>query len=194
MAAEINYKSKYLELRSKYINDVDMAFRLGFEQGLNQAKQQQALAAQEQAMQAQAQQQEMEQQQANQEEEQQMEPQNEGSELDEHIGNLEQALQGSDNPEVQKSLKALIDLRKKEKFQLEMKKSDLAVKGIIGALHKPEFKMSTQAQNNMTDDAKKAVTMQRKIVNDIMKAWEKEEQKTNTDIKNILNIENLIGD
>lgn len=196
MAAEINYKSKYLELRSKYINDVDVAFRLGFEQGLNQAKQEQALKAQEQVMASE--QQAMEQQgqeEPSQEEQQQLQEQeNAGSELDQHIGNLEQALQGSKDPEVQKSLKALIDLRKKEKFELQMKKSDLAVKEISKALHKPSFKMSTQAQHNMNDNAKKAVTLQHKIVNDIMKAWEKEETRASNDIKNILNIENLIKD
>lgn len=200
MAAEINYKSKYLELRSKYINDVDVAFRLGFEQGLNQAKQEQALSAQEQMAAAEQQNSEQQgQEEPSQEEQQQQqqemqEQENAGSELDQHIGNLEQALQGSKDPEVQKSLKALIDLRKKEKFELQMKKSDLAVKEISKALHKPSFKMSTQAQHNMNDNAKKAVTLQHKIVNDIMKAWEKEETRASNDIKNILNIENLIKD
>lgn len=200
MAAEINYKSKYLELRSKYINDIDVAFRLGFEQGLNQAKQEQALSAQEQMaaaeQQAQGQQGQEEPSQEEQQQQQQemQEQENAGSELDQHIGNLEQALQGSKDPEVQKSLKALIDLRKKEKFELQMKKSDLAIKEISKALHKPSFKMSTQAQHNMNDNAKKAVTLQHKIVNDIMKAWEKEETRASNDIKNILNIENLIKD
>lgn len=197
MPGEINYKTKYLELRSKYINDIDVAFRLGFEQGINQAKQQQAIQAQEQAANAQQQPEQMVNQQQPEEQAQQQEQQAQqqsGSELDEHIGNLEQALGSSDNPEVQKSLKAIIDLRKKEKFQLEMKKSDLAVKEISKALHKPSFKMNSQAQHNMDDNAKKAVSMQHKIVNDIMKAWEKEEQRANNDIKNILNIENLIKD
>lgn len=223
---EINYKKKYLELRAKYISDLDMAFRLGMEQGQQQAQQQQALEAQAQA-------QEMEQQQklaeasgmggeqpgqpgqpgqeggqppqAGQEEsmgqetEAQanpgMEP-NGGSELDQHISKLEGMLggskaQGPEQQEIKKSLEAIKSLRKAEKFSSDMKKSDMAIKGIAKALHKPAFKVGVQAQHNMTDNAKKAVTLQHKIVNDIMKAWKSEETKASHDIKSILNIENL---
>lgn len=229
---EINYKKKYLELRSKYISDLDMAFRLGMEQGQQQAQQQQALEAQAQA-------QEMEQQQklaeaggmgqpgqpgqsgqdgsqppqaegqpgqeaapeAGQEGEQPpqagMENPN-GSELDQHISKLESMIGGSkeqspeQSMEIKKSLEAIKSLRKAEKFASDMKKSDLAVKGIAAALHKPTFKVGVQAQHNLTDNAKKAVSLQHKIVNDIMKAWKSEEQKAGNDIKNILNVENLI--
>jgi hypothetical protein len=51
MPGEVNYKQKYLELRQKYMNSVDVAFRLGFEEG---AKQSQLDNAGQQMAQAQA--------------------------------------------------------------------------------------------------------------------------------------------
>lgn len=38
MSGEINYKMKYNELKSKYMNAVDMAFRLGVEEGMKQGQ------------------------------------------------------------------------------------------------------------------------------------------------------------
>jgi hypothetical protein len=42
MAGEINYKQKYQELKAKYMNAVDVAFRLGFEEGSKQSQMDQA--------------------------------------------------------------------------------------------------------------------------------------------------------
>jgi hypothetical protein len=52
MPGEVNYKQKYQELRSKYMNAVDVAFRLGFEEG---SKQSQMDSANQQMQQAAAQ-------------------------------------------------------------------------------------------------------------------------------------------
>ena len=53
MSGEVNWRMKYQELKSKYMNAVDMAFRLGVEEGLKQGQldsaQQQLAQAQEQA-------------------------------------------------------------------------------------------------------------------------------------------------
>ena len=73
-----------------------------------------------------------------------------------------------------------------------MKKSQDAVSGIAKALHKPAYKMSVQASHNLNDNAKKAVSMQHKIVTDIMKSWEKQETKAANSIESILNVENLL--
>lgn len=208
--SQLNYKNKYLELRSKYINDLDMAFRLGVEQGMQQAQQQQALDAQQQANEL-----EMAQTQGmsngmGDEPGQPQEPGAEGqesgvnnpqspgienqsgSELDQHINKLEGMLGKDTNPEVQKSLNEIKSLRKAEKFAIEMKKSEKTITGIAKALHKPAFKIGVQATNNLTDSAKKAVTLQHKIVDDIMKAWDGEKNKAEKDITKILNIEGLL--
>jgi hypothetical protein len=42
MAGESNYKQKYMERRAKYMNAVDVAFRLGFEEGSKQSQVDQA--------------------------------------------------------------------------------------------------------------------------------------------------------
>lgn len=36
--SKVDWKQKYLELRSKYINSIDVAFRHGFEEGYNKSK------------------------------------------------------------------------------------------------------------------------------------------------------------
>jgi hypothetical protein len=218
--SQLNYKSKYLELRSKYINDLDTAFRLGVEEGMKSAQQQQAMDAQAQTQEA-----EMAQAQAmgagqpgeedgqpgeqssgeqpgesgqpgmeSQPEQGQSQPGMEGqpSELDQHIGKLEGMLGQNTDPEIQKSLNEIKNLRKAEKFALEMKKSEKAIAGIAKALHKPGFKLNALAQHNLSDSAKKSVSMQHKIVSDIMEKWEKEENNASKDITKILNIENLI--
>lgn len=200
MPAGINYKSKYLELRSKYIADLDMAFRLGVEEGAKQAQQQQAMEAKAQADQAaQLQAQGLNGEQPGQEPGQEMpeegqapsQPEQAGSELDQHISKLEGMLGSNPEPEIQKSLQAIVSLRKAEKQALDMKKSELAIKGIAKALHKPAFKLSATASHNLSDNAKKAVSLQHKIVTDVMAKWEEEESKASKDIKNILNVEGL---
>lgn len=200
MPAAINYKSKYLELRSKYIADLDMAFRLGIEEGAKQAQQQQAIDAQAKAQEMEMQKQNIE---AGGQDTQPGQPEEiaqegapsaaqGGSELDQHISKLEGMLGNNPEPEIQKSLQAIVSLRKNEKEAIEMKKSELAIKGIAKALHKPAFKIGVQAAHNLTDSAKRAVTLQHKIVNDVMKAWQEEESKASKDIKNILDVEGLI--
>jgi hypothetical protein len=209
MPAEINFKKKYLELRSKYIADLDMAFRLGVEQGAQQAQQQQGQMNQEKLQQQQLEAGGMAGQHAPEEESEapgQQEPKNDempeegaqpametnGSELDQHINKLESALGSSASPEVKKSLEIILSLRKAEKQALEMKKAERAIPGIVKALHKPAFKMGVQAFHNLSDNAKQTVTLQHKIVNDVMKAWADEESKASNELESILNIENLL--
>lgn len=209
MGAEINYKNKYMELRAKYLNDLDMAFRLGFEQGGQQAQQ-------DQMMQQQQQQQEMEAAMMQQQQgaggefggeggegaEQPGQPGQEaaaapgqpgGSELDQHINQLESMLSkpGAKPEEIQKSLQSLKSLRKAQLQEIELKKSTAAIKGIAKALHKPAFKFSTTASHNLKDNAKQAVSMQHKIVSDVMAKMEAEERRATTDISKLLEVEGL---
>lgn len=206
MSAEINYKNKYLALRGKYMNDLDMAFRLGFEQGQQQAQQ-------DQAMQAQQEQAQMDQMMAQaqgggapgqeggesgeaapgQPSEAPMEGAG-GSELDQHIAKLESMINGAPggaSEEIQKSLQSLKALRKAELDKIQFKKSEQAVKGIARALHKPAHKLSVLASHNLSSCAKAAVSMQHKIVNDVMSKMHEEEQRASSDIKNILSVEGI---
>lgn len=207
MSAEINYKNKYMELRSKYMSDLDTAFRLGFEQGGMQAQQDQM--AQQQAEAQQMQQAAMQGQagaapgqeggeapggQPGPEAHPGEGPQGAGpgSELDQHIAKLESMVSKSPtaDPAIQKSLQELIAVRKSElqsiKFASDMRKSEQAIKGIAKALHKPAFKLSRQASVNLNSNAKSAVSLQHKIVTDVMAKMEAEEKRAGADIKNIL--------
>jgi len=207
--SQVNYKQKYEELKMKFMESVDTAFRLGFEQGAVQGMQDA----------------QMQQQQAQQEAEQnaagigqgqgsegspagteQMEnpngggiddvPDSEnpaGSELDQHIAKLESMVSKSETPfaDLAKAISDLKSVRKSQTnnitFGREMKKSTQAISGIAKALHKPAFKLSVQASHNMNSNAKSAVGMQEKIVGDIMKSWAEEEKTATSDIQKILN-------
>lgn len=203
MPAEINYKNKYMELRSKYMSDLDMAFRLGFEQGQQQAQQDQMMQQQQQAQEvqmaaAQGQAQggfggeqpgqpgDPEATQAGAEGAPSAAPEAGGSELDQHISKLEQAIAKSEDAELKKSLHDLKELRKKEALNAAIRKNDGAIKAIARALHKPAFKMSQQASHNLSANAKQAVSLQHKIVNDVMAKMEAEERRANMDIAKLL--------
>lgn len=205
----INYKQKYQELKMKYMEAVDTAFRLGFEQGMVQAEQ-------NQMMQQQQAQQEMEMAQAQGQQigqghgaegspagEEQMQNPNgggmpdtenpAGSELDQHIEKLESMLKSEklDPKDASALVGKISDLRKSMKQEAELKKSAAAISAIARALHKPAFKIGQNASHNMNNSAKAAVTMQHKIVTDIMKSWDVEESAANNSIKKILDIEGL---
>ncbi len=215
MSAEINYKNKYIELRSKYMNDLDMAFRLGMEQGMQQAQN-------DQAAQAQAEQQQLDQMAAGGAPGQPGQPGQEGNapgqpqpgqeqlgqpgqeaqpgqdpmagqptELDQHISKLEGMIAKSEDQELKNTLQGLVSLRKSELQKIQFSKSEQAIKGIVKALHKPTFKMGAVAVNNLSTSAKLAASAQHKIVNEVMEKFEVEEKRASAGIKDILNLEGL---
>jgi len=220
---EINYKDKYTALRAKYMEDMDMAFRLGMEQGTQQAQMDQA--AQQQAD-AQAMQQAALQGQGGmggeggappggspEQPEQPGQPPQPGqgeqpgqpggapgqdamagqpTELDHHINKLQSMLGGSKDPEIKKSLDQLVSVRKAELQAIQFRKSEQAIKGIAKALHKPAYKMGALAQHNLGNSAKAAVSLQHKIVTDVMAKMEEEEKRAAKSVKDILNVEGLL--
>lgn len=211
MSNQINYKQKYQELKAKFMESVDAAFRLGFEQGAVQAQQDMMMMQQQQAMEMQAQAQSdapgqegygnqgspagaEQMQNPNGEEVGQPDSQNPaGSELDQHIQKLESML-GKSELSPAELMETVQNLRKSQAKLVEaqeLKKSAKAIPAIAKALHKPAFKIGQQASHNMNSNAKAAITMQHKIVSDIMKSWEAEENKASKDIKAVLNLEGL---
>jgi len=218
MAGDINYKQKYQELKAKYMQSVDMAFRLGFEEGAKQASQDAAQQQQAQAQEAAAQQPpgggapgggmggeppettqpgddtaapmpggatpaEAPQAAAPMAESEHPD----GSELDQHISKLESMLSKSEldpaeRSEMMKSVEGLRAFRGKQLQAIELKKSHEAISGIAKALHRPSFKIGVQGQHNMTSNAKQAVSMQEKIVTDVMSKWADEEARGGKDI------------
>lgn len=226
MSGDINWKQKYQELKAKYMGSVDMAFRLGFEEGSKQATQDAAQMQQQQAQEA-----------------AQSAPPGggapggmggeapettqpgddtsapmpggatpaeapqaavpmaesehpDGSELDQHIAKLESMLskselEPSERSELMKSVEGIRAFRRDQVQAIELKKSHEAIKGISLALHRPAFKVSSQANHNMTSNAKQAVSMQEKIVTDVMSKWADEEARGSKDILAQLGIQGV---
>lgn len=215
MSDQINYKQKYQELKLKFMESVDTAFRLGYEQGAQQATQDAAAMQQQQAQEMQMQQQgggpdfsgggaEGSQPGAEQMAnpnggETPMEPDSQnpaGSELDQHIEKLESMIAKAEDLTPANLANIVNDMRKAKQQRetyVQMRKSTQAIPAIAKALHKPAFKLNQNANHNMNNSAKAAVGMQEKIVTDIMKAWADEESKASKDIKQTLNIEGLLG-
>lgn len=194
-----DYKLKYQDLKLKFHDTIDVAFRLGFEQGAQQAQVQQA---QQQQADAQAAQQAAMGQQPGQdpnaqsgEETPGQEPSS-GSELDQHIGTLESMLGQSKpgSPEqanLQKSLDGIKAFQSSLRQTYELHKSEKAIKAISKAMKTP-FTISKTATKNLSEPAKKALSMQEQIVQDLMKSMSDEEAKASEAITKTLNLEQIL--
>ncbi len=189
--ADVNWKNKYRELKMKFFSSVDTAFRLGFEQGAQQA---QVQSAQDQAAQAQEQQGQPGQEDQPQEGEQPQEQSQPasahpgGSELDQHISELssmlgKSELTGDDMVSLRKSLGSL------QTF-VNMAKSEKAISAISKNLKLPRITTITPVKHagaaNLTPVSQKALSMQEQIVGDMMKQWADQESTAKTDIMGLI--------
>lgn len=193
----VDYKSKYFDLKTKFQETVDLAWRLGFEQGaqqaqLDQANQQQAQADQ-MAMAANGQPQPEQSSDEGETPEQpgQEQPQSQnpnGDELDQHIKKLESVLGKSEiNPlELGDLKKTLSDIRSLQ-VQINLTKSLESIKNTKMAPLKKSVSFSPKVEANLPTPAKKALDLQQKIITDMFAKWEKDEQKASSDISSILN-------
>jgi hypothetical protein len=184
-----DYKIKYADLKLKFHDAVDVAFRLGFEQGANNAQLQQAQQAQAAAQPGMP-------GQPGEDPNAQMEPGSDGSELDQHIGTLEsmlgQAKPGSpEQSALQKSLNGIKAFQSNLKQAYELKKSEKAI-AAIGKAMKAPFTLSKGATKNLSESGKKALNMQEQIVADLMKSMDEEEAKAKESITKTLNLEQLL--
>jgi hypothetical protein len=231
---EVDYKKKYHALRLKFTESMDMAFRLGYEQGGKDAQMDQAVQAAADAQAAAAGQQVDENgnpieggqpgeegQEPGQEGQQppgEGEPQMAGpnqSELDQHIAKLEgivsqpgSASAPGGEEEIKKSIAGIKEfyLKKSEferaynlkKTQYEgLKKSQAAIPAIAKALKGPakhNFKIGMVASHNLDSNQTKALNMQEKMVDGIMKSWAAEESKVQKSVSNIISVEGLKKD
>jgi hypothetical protein len=198
---QVDYKNKYKELKLKFKDTVDLAFRLGVEEGMRQGQVQQAQQAQasaEQAQQAQMGQPGQPGQDPNAQPGQEMNsPESpDGSELDQHIGQLEgmlgQSKPGSpEQAEFQKSLNGIKAFQKSLKDISDLRKSEKAI-AAIGKAMKAPFTLSRSATKNMSVPAQKALNMQEEIVKDFMKSFDEEKAKATETITKTLNYEQLL--
>ena len=203
----VDYRTKYLDLKTKYHETVDLAWRLGFEQGVQQAQldqvvQQQAQADQ-MAMAANGQPQPGQPGEEDQSPEGQPgqgqdngQPQSQnpnGDELDQHIQKLESMLGKTEiNPmELGDLKKTLNDIRSLQ-VQISLTKSLDSIKNTkFGKLQKSQ-PLSPRLQANLPEPAKKALSMQENIVKDVFAKWAKDESQAASSISSILNVDGIV--
>lgn len=188
----VDYQKKYMDLRARFIESLDIAFRSGYEQGYNesqvqaQAEQAQMMAQQMQAQQAQMQGGQippgMEGQAAMPGQQQQ------GSEMDSAIAELESLINKSEitKDDLKKSIEALKTqtmLNKISKMTLGLKKAE--TKKLLPPAYSKSFSI------NLSENSKQAVTGQQKIVDDLLSKWSDEQSKSTRDISQVLNTEIL---
>jgi len=169
MAAD--YKAKYLDIRSKLIEASDVAYRLGFEEGMKEGQQaaQQQQQEQEMMMQQQAQEAAMggaeggmpaemggEEMPAEMGGEEMGEE--EGSELDDHISELEGMVAKGSKPKVSDLRNAVLTITKLRKTQ----------------------------KDNFQKKNEKIISKQKNVVDGILKKWENESSSVSSNLENII--------
>lgn len=183
-----DWKLKYSDLKLKFHDAVDVAFRLGYEAGAQGAQLQQAqqAAAVQPGQDPNAQ--------PGQEMNSPASP--DGSELDQHIGTLQGMLSQSkpgtpEQASLQKSLDGIRFFRSTLKQNSDLIKSEKAIKEISKNLKTP-FTLSKAASKNMSQPAQKALSMQEQMVEDLMKSMAEEEKKATEIITKTLDFEQLL--
>ena len=194
-----DYKAKYKDLKTKFQSTVDLAFRLGFETGLQQSQLDQA-AQQVQDANAMAQAAAGGQQsdqpggesspaESGAPEAQAPVSQNpNGDELESHIARLEGMLGKSElsSMELGDLKKTLNDIRSLQ-VQINLTKSMDAIKNTkMGKVSKTPLTFTPRLQANLPEPAKKALSMQEKIVKSVFEKWSKDESQAASDIANIV--------
>lgn len=171
---EINYKLKYQELKSKMMNAVDTSFRLGYQQGM-----QDALTEQAQQQTAQAQ---VDAQQSGGAQQDPTKPAN-PEKSDKSTSEETPTEDGSQENPNGSELKQHID-----KLEGMVAKSEIPMPDLLKGLEILKKFGASQGIANLPDNSKKALTMQEQIVGDLFKKWDIEEKKASTSIKDTLAI------
>lgn len=178
MDKTVNYKEKYLGLRSKFISSMDVAYRLGYEQASKDAVIQQA---QQQMQQAQMQQQAMMQQQAQVNGQQAQgaggEQPQDGSEaqgMADQSGGAESPA-GSDVDQYISQIENIVN--KSENMPNDLKKAIQDMK-----LAKSKSGLSLNHTHSLPEHDKKVLTKQEEIVESLMKKWDEESKSVTDDI------------
>jgi len=152
----LDWKSKYMDIRAKLLESTNVAFRLGYEAGMKEARQQDTQMQMSQMatmggqpmggqpMEEQSQQEEI--------------PNEQGSNLDSHIEELQSLVAKGQKPSVlnmRKAVNDLIDLRKTQKAKM-------------------------QKQNQAV------VSSQKKFIDNILKKWQDETKDIATNLEDII--------
>lgn len=203
--SEINWKAKYMKLRSTLMESVDTAYRVGCEDGMKMAQEQQVQEAQAQQQQAEAAAQTGGQAPG---EDGQAGPaapgaapggeseNPQGSELDQHLAKLEEMIAKSEKTEADLEVMAKathaiksirLDMKSKEADRLAKAQIDSIAKSLN---RKPGTSVSTK--DLLKPDAKAALSMQERTIQEMMKTWSEEEDRAKNDILSVLSNEGIV--
>lgn len=182
----IDYKKKYEDLKARFIESLDMAFRTGYEQGYSES-QVQAQAEQAQMMQQQIMQQQVPPGMDAQAVPGQQAPQSQGSEMDGLIGELEGLVNKSEvtSDDLKKSIQNIKDVAMFA--SLSKKTKEIAMNKSLNKFSN----FSNSYKINLSENSKQAITDQAKIVDNVLNKWEQEAQNSTRDIATILGTEAL---
>ncbi len=187
----VDYKKKYMDLRARFVEALDIAFRTGYEQGANETQvQNMAQQAQMQAQQAAMMQGQMGgapgMEQPTGTPDQQPVPEAGGDEMDAAIAELE-GLVNKKEPSIDDMKKSLESIKNNRMHQ----KLQKATKEAGKKMAQPPKPLSLSYKVNLPEESKQAVSMQSKIVDDILNKWEQEAQNSAKDITSVLGTEAL---
>lgn len=198
------------------LESLDVAFRLGYEQGAMAAQQQQMQDQQQQVAEQQAAEaqgaanggmpgQEGQEGAPGQDDGARIQDDSRGvgqqaqgadgmgsSELDSHINELEGVMAKTEyGSDAWEALNKSIFNLKSIKIDVDLKKNEKLIKSVSQNLKKKQLNLNPRASHNLAEKSKKALSMQHSIVNGLMDTWEKEEKGLPTDIAAILRSESL---
>lgn len=184
----IDWKKKYLELRRRFVSALDVAFRQGYEQG---SIDMQLENFQQQMAQVHAPTQETSEEDDNQSTNNsnvtsQMQPQEPNDqELDQYISQLEEIINKNEvlnkNEDLKKSIEKIKNFSMNRHFTKSLRKISFLPK-----------KIPARAAANLGSEGTKSVTLQEKIVNDILAKWEKESLNAENEIMRAVGTEPLL--
>ena len=191
----IDYKKKYLELKNEFLKSLDASYRLGMEEGLKQGAQQAQMQQMQQQQQMMQQQQQMMGGAQGQEQGQEMSPEEQammeqqqqeaGAAPAEEAPEAGAQAQPSELEDAIGELESLVAKNEKIKLNDLKKAADRVI-----ALKK-KTKIAEKRQANLAPFQQKTLSVQKKIVSDIMKKWEEESKSVTSDIENIILKEGL---
>jgi hypothetical protein len=194
----IDYKAKYKDLKTKYLETVDLAWRLGYEQGLKDSQldqAQQALAQPQMDPNAQPGMPGQEEVEGASSEAQPGEesaaPSNNPNqdELGDHIEKLEGMLGKSEisSLDLQDLKKTLNDIRS---LQVSINLTKTMESAKHAKLAK-SYTFSPKTKANLPPVAQKALNTQEEILKSVFQKWENESKQASNDISSILGIEGI---
>lgn len=188
MKDSTDYRKKYQDLRGRFISSMDVAFRMGYEKGVGDARQEQAAIQMQQAQQMQAQAQQMQanaaaaQSQDSPSQDGEMQPvEQQPEELDQAISELEGLVNKSEfsADDIKKSIEKIKNYQTFKKMNFPSMKKAMSTS------------LPPLASANLTAAAKKELSMQEKIIDDIMNKWDQEAPKATSEALRVLGTEVL---